>query len=86
MEENIDFENYRIEMDAKIAELTKNVETMNATISDKDKKIGELQAYIANYVSSPKKSESKDSDFMPKSFDDLYKETISEMAKNSKKV
>lgn len=85
MEENIDFESYKIEMDAKIAELTKNAEMMNTTISEKDKKIGELQAYIANYVSSPKKSESKDSDYIPKSFDDLYKETILEMGKNSKK-
>ena len=80
MEPN-DYESYKIEMDAKLADLTAKFDELTKASEEKDKEIGKLQAYIANYVSSPTKNEGNGLVETPKTFNDLYNETISELKK-----
>lgn len=80
MEQN-EFEDYKIQMDAKLADLTSKFDELTKASDEKDKEISKLQAYIANYVSSPTKNEGNGLVETPKSFNDLYNETISELKK-----
>lgn len=78
-----EFDNYRVETDAKIATLEKSLNDLQSASDEKDKEISKLQAYIATYVSSPKKNEGNGIETQPKSFNDIYNETLLEM-KNKK--
>lgn len=78
MEQN-EFEDYKIQMDAKLADLTTKFDELTKASDAKDAEISKLQAYIANYVSSPTKNEGNGLVDNPKSFNDLYNETILEM-------
>jgi len=84
MEPN-EFEDYKIQMDAKLADITAKFDELTKASDEKDKEIGKLQAYIANYVSSPTKNEGNGLIETPKSFDDLYNETILEMKQKAMK-
>lgn len=76
-----EFEDYKIQMDAKLADITAKFDELTKASDEKDKEIGKLQAYIANYVSSPTKNEGNGLVETPKTFNDLYNETISELKK-----
>lgn len=80
MEQN-EFDDYKIQMDAKLADLTAKFDELTKASDEKDKEISKLQAYIANYVSSPTKNEGNGLVETPKTFNDLYNETISELKK-----
>ena len=84
MEPN-DYESYKIEMDAKLADLTAKFDELTKASDAKDAEISKLQAYIANYVSSPTKNEGNGLIETPKSFDELYNETILEMKQKAMK-
>lgn len=76
-----EYENYKIETDSKIATLESDLTKAKESADAKDKEIAKLQAYIANYVSSDHPSKQSEDEIKPKSFADIYNETISEMAK-----
>lgn len=76
-----EFEDYKIQMDAKLADITAKFDELTKASDAKDAEISKLQAYIANYVSSPTKNEGNGLVETPKSFNDLYNETISELKK-----
>jgi len=76
-----EYENYKIQMDAKLADITAKFDELTKASDEKDKEISKLQAYIANYVSSPTKNEGNGLVETPKTFNDLYNETISELKK-----
>ena len=80
MEPN-EFEDYKIQMDAKLADMSAKFDELTKASDEKDKEISKLQAYIANYVSSPTKNEGNGLVETPKTFNDLYNETISELKK-----
>ena len=80
-----EFEDYKIQMDAKLADITAKFDELTKASDEKDKEIGKLQAYIANYVSSPTKNEGNGLVETPKTFNDLYNETISELKKKAMK-
>ena len=80
MEPN-EYEDYKIQMDAKLADITAKYDELTKASDEKDKEISKLQAYIANYVSSPTKNEGNGLVETPKTFNDLYNETISELKK-----
>lgn len=81
MLEDADFEQKELEYKAQIETLTADLDTAIKTGEAKDKEIQKLNAYIARYVCSDKPSKDGLADPTPKTFNDIYKETLSNMAK-----
>lgn len=74
-----DYEKMYNELKTQYDSINTKISNLEATITDRDKKINELQIYIADNVVS-KRTEKSD---IPNSFDDIYNKTLSEM-KNKK--
>lgn len=72
-----EWETKELEYQAKIDTLTADLDAMKQSGDEKDKQIGQLQAYIARYVCSDKPA--KEVDESPKSFKEMYRETIQAM-------
>lgn len=72
-----EWESKEIEYQAKIDTLSADLSASQQSGEEKDKEIAKLQAYIAKYVCSDKPAKAVDES--PKSFKDMYRETIQAM-------
>ena len=72
-----EWESKEVEFQAKIDTMTADLDALKQSGEEKDKEIAKLQAYIARYVCSDKPA--KVVDESPKSFKEMYRETIQAM-------
>lgn len=66
-----DIENLRTEKES----LLKEIENVKIKVDEKEKKIGELNAYIANHIVGNK----IEGEIMSSNFNELYRKTLKEM-------
>lgn len=67
------------QLESENATFKADIEKLKTTVTEKDSKISELQSYICKNLTTAREPRKDDIDVS--SFADLYKETISQMAK-----
>lgn len=67
------------QLESENATFKADIEKLKTTVTEKDSKISELQTYICKNLTTPR--ETKKDTIDVSSFADLYKETLSQMAK-----
>lgn len=82
MTDEPDYKKMYDELKTQFDAINSKIETLNTTINDKDKKISQLQIYIADNIVSKTDDTKRNKDNID-AFDDIYNKTLSDM-KNKK--
>ena len=79
MDENEELKGKITQLESENATFKADIEKLTKSVTEKDNKISELQTYICKNLTTPR--EPKKDNIDVSSFADLYKETLSQMAK-----